>query len=136
MWTKSCWFVSRACARSLFDPRGPPAQIGGSTRIPKLQEMLSEMLLQGDKPSVAGSAAGGSKKGKKKKGGAGATSPAAAAPAASESKRELCKSVNPDEAVAVGAAIQAAILSGNAKSAKDSKLGAAPVARARFATQQ
>lgn len=45
--------------------------VGGSTRIPKLQEMLSEFF-------------GG---------------------------KELCKSINPDEAVAYGAAIQAAVLS-------------------------
>jgi len=47
--------------------------IGGSTRIPKIQELL-----------------------KKHFGG-----------------KELCKSINPDEAVAYGAAVQAAILSGN-----------------------
>jgi len=46
--------------------------VGGSTRIPRVQTMLSEFL-------------GG---------------------------RELCKSVNPDEAVAYGAAVQAAILTG------------------------
>jgi len=46
--------------------------VGGSTRIPKVQNMLSEFL-------------GG---------------------------KELCKSVNPDEAVAYGAAVQAAILTG------------------------
>jgi len=46
--------------------------VGGSTRIPKVQTLLSEFL-------------GG---------------------------RELCKSVNPDEAVAYGAAVQAAILTG------------------------
>jgi len=45
--------------------------VGGSTRVPKLQEMLSEFF-------------GG---------------------------KELCKSINPDEAVAYGAAIQAAVLS-------------------------
>ena len=47
--------------------------IGGSTRIPKIQEMLTKHF-------------GG---------------------------KELCKSINPDEAVAYGAAVQAAILSGN-----------------------
>jgi heat shock 70kDa protein 1/2/6/8 len=47
--------------------------VGGSTRIPKIQNMLSEYF-------------GG---------------------------KELCKSINPDEAVAYGAAVQAAILSGN-----------------------
>ena len=46
--------------------------VGGSTRIPKIQELLSEFF-------------GG---------------------------KELCKSINPDEAVAYGAAIQAAVLSG------------------------
>lgn len=51
--------------------------VGGSTRIPKLQKMLSDYF-------------GG---------------------------KELCKSVNPDEAVAYGAAVQAAILSGDSKSA-------------------
>ena len=52
--------------------------VGGSTRIPKLQEMLSDYF-------------GG---------------------------KELCKSINPDECVAYGAAVQAAILSGT----KDEKL--------------
>ena len=47
--------------------------IGGSTRIPKIQELLKRHF-------------GG---------------------------KELCKSINPDEAVAYGAAVQAAILSGN-----------------------
>ena len=47
--------------------------VGGSTRIPKMQKMISEMF----------------------------------------NGKELNKSVNPDEAVAYGAAIQAAILSGN-----------------------
>ena len=47
--------------------------VGGSTRIPKVQKMVSEFF-------------GG---------------------------KELCKSVNPDEAVAQGAAIQAAIISGS-----------------------
>ena len=49
--------------------------VGGSTRIPKIQELLSDFF----------------------------------------NGKELCKSVNPDEAVAQGAAIQAAILSGNSK---------------------
>ena len=54
--------------------------VGGSTRIPKVQKMLSEFF----------------------------------------NGKELCKSVNPDEAVAYGAAVQAAILSGSAEgSAKD-----------------
>ncbi|BFG38605.1 hypothetical protein CerSpe_248790 [Prunus speciosa] len=48
--------------------------VGGSSRIPKVQELLQEVF-----------------KGK-----------------------ELCKSINPDEAVAYGAAVQAAVLSGNA----------------------
>ena len=47
--------------------------VGGSSRIPKVQELLQEVF-----------------KGK-----------------------ELCKSINPDEAVAYGAAVQAAALSGN-----------------------
>jgi L1 cell adhesion molecule like protein len=47
--------------------------VGGSTRIPKIQKMLSDFF----------------------------------------NGKELCKSINPDEAVAVGAAIQAAILSGS-----------------------
>ena len=52
--------------------------VGGSTRIPKIQEQLSQFF----------------------------------------DGKELCKSINPDEAVAYGAAVQGAILSGN----KDSKL--------------
>ena len=47
--------------------------VGGSTRIPKLQQMLSDFF----------------------------------------NGKELCKSVNPDEAVAYGAAVQAAVLSGD-----------------------
>lgn len=47
--------------------------VGGSTRIPKLQQMLQEFF----------------------------------------NGKELCKSINPDEAVAYGATVQAAILSGN-----------------------
>ena len=47
--------------------------VGGSTRIPKIQKMLSEFF----------------------------------------NGKELCKSVNPDEAVAIGASIQAAILGGS-----------------------
>lgn len=47
--------------------------VGGTTRIPKIQSMLSEFF----------------------------------------NGKELCKSVNPDEAVAYGAAVQAAILSGS-----------------------
>ncbi len=50
--------------------------VGGSTRIPKIQEMLSTFF----------------------------------------NGKELCKSINPDEAVAYGATVQAAILSGNNKS--------------------
>jgi heat shock 70kDa protein 1/2/6/8 len=52
--------------------------VGGSTRIPKIQEQLSNFF----------------------------------------NGKELCKNINPDEAVAYGAAVQGAILSGN----KDSKL--------------
>ena len=52
--------------------------VGGSTRIPKIQELLSNFF----------------------------------------NGKELCKSINPDEAVAYGAAVQAAILSGM----KDEKL--------------
>jgi len=52
--------------------------VGGSTRIPKIQQMLSEFF----------------------------------------NGKELCKSINPDECVAYGAAIQAAILTG----VKDSKI--------------
>ena len=47
--------------------------VGGSTRIPKIQQLLSELF----------------------------------------NGKELCKSINPDEAVAYGAAVQAALLSGN-----------------------
>lgn len=47
--------------------------VGGSTRIPKVQEMLSEYF----------------------------------------NGKELCKSINPDEAIAYGAAVQAALLSGH-----------------------
>jgi L1 cell adhesion molecule like protein len=54
--------------------------VGGSTRIPKVQHMLSEFF-------------GG---------------------------KELCKAINPDEAVAVGAAVQGAILSGARSSATQS----------------
>ncbi|TKY71900.1 Heat shock 70 kDa protein [Spatholobus suberectus] len=50
--------------------------VGGSTRIPKVQQLLRDMF------SVNGNI------------------------------KELCKSINPDEAVACGAAVQAAILSG------------------------
>lgn len=56
--------------------------VGGSTRIPKLQEMLMEMF----------------------------------------SGKPLCKSLNPDEAVAYGAAVQGAILSGKRNSKTDSLL--------------
>jgi len=54
--------------------------VGGSTRIPKVQHMLSEYF-------------GG---------------------------KELCKAINPDEAVAVGAAVQGAILSGARSAATQS----------------
>jgi len=56
--------------------------VGGSTRIPKVQSMLSEFF----------------------------------------NGKELCKSINPDEAVAFGATVQAAILSGANKSEKLSEL--------------
>jgi heat shock 70kDa protein 1/2/6/8 len=56
--------------------------VGGSTRIPKVQSMLSDFF-------------GG---------------------------KEPCKSINPDEAVAFGATVQAAILSGNSGSEKLSEL--------------
>ena len=56
--------------------------VGGSTRIPKVQSMLSDFF-------------GG---------------------------KEPCKSINPDEAVAFGATVQAAILSGNSESEKLSEL--------------
>jgi len=52
--------------------------VGGSTRVPKLQQLLSEFF-------------GG---------------------------KELCKTINPDEAVAYGATVQAAILNGDDKSSK------------------
>lgn len=52
--------------------------VGGSTRIPKIQAMLSEYF----------------------------------------NGKELCKNINPDEAVAYGATVQAAILSGSAKHSK------------------
>jgi len=52
--------------------------VGGSTRIPKIQSMLSEFF----------------------------------------NGKELCKSINPDECVAYGAAVQAAILTGNDKTSK------------------
>lgn len=56
--------------------------VGGSTRIPKLQEMLSQYF----------------------------------------DGRELCKSLNPDEAVAYGAAVQAGILSGRRNEATEDML--------------
>lgn len=52
--------------------------VGGSTRIPKVQQLLSEFF----------------------------------------NGKDLCKSINPDEAVAFGATVQAAILSGTEKSEK------------------
>jgi L1 cell adhesion molecule like protein len=52
--------------------------VGGSTRIPKVQQLLQDFF----------------------------------------NGKELCKSINPDEAVAYGAAVQAAILSGHSQSAK------------------
>jgi L1 cell adhesion molecule like protein len=56
--------------------------VGGSTRIPKVREMLSTFF----------------------------------------NGKELCQSINPDEAVAYGAAVQAAILSGNSDDKTDSIL--------------
>ena len=56
--------------------------VGGSTRIPKVQELLSNFF----------------------------------------NGKQLCKSINPDEAVAYGAAVQAAILSGNTDSKTDELL--------------
>jgi heat shock 70kDa protein 1/2/6/8 len=56
--------------------------VGGSTRIPRVQQMLSELF----------------------------------------NGKEACKSINPDEAVAFGATVQAAILSGADKSEKLSEL--------------
>jgi len=56
--------------------------VGGSTRIPKIQSLLSQFF----------------------------------------SGKELCKAINPDEAVAFGATVQAAILSGADKSEKLSEL--------------
>lgn len=56
--------------------------VGGSTRIPKVQSMLSEFF----------------------------------------NGKDLCKTINPDEAVAYGATVQAAILSGADKSEKLSEL--------------
>lgn len=67
----------------LTDAKAKPSDVaevvlvGGSTRIPKVQDMLSEYF----------------------------------------NGKELCKSINPDEAVAVGAAIQGAVLSGDQSSA-------------------
>lgn len=74
--------------RVMVEARADPADVmdvvlvGGSTRIPKVQEMLREFF-------------GG---------------------------KELCKSINPDEAVAYGAAVQGAILSGKRHSATESLL--------------
>ena len=56
--------------------------VGGSTRIPKIRELLTAFF----------------------------------------NGKELCSSINPDEAVAYGAAVQAAILSGNSDSKTDSIL--------------
>ena len=55
--------------------------VGGSTRIPKIQEMLTEFF----------------------------------------SGKELNKSINPDEAVAYGAAVQAALLSGKQRDSEELK---------------
>ena len=56
--------------------------VGGSTRIPKVQNLISEYF----------------------------------------NGKDLCKSINPDEAVAYGAAVQAAILSGDTNEKTDSLL--------------
>lgn len=56
--------------------------VGGTTRIPKIQSLLSDMF----------------------------------------NGKELCKSINPDEAVAYGAAVQAAILAGHGDAKTDSLL--------------
>merc|ERR1712224_475990 len=70
------------CEKVLRDAKISKAQVdeivlvGGSTRIPKIQSMLSEFF----------------------------------------NGKELCKSINPDEAVAYGATVQAAVLSGAEKS--------------------
>jgi heat shock protein 1/8 len=72
----------------LKDAKMKPAEIddivlvGGSTRIPKLQEMLREMF----------------------------------------DNKQLCKALNPDEAVAYGAAVQGAILNGKRSSKTDNVL--------------
>jgi len=76
------------CEKVLRDAKIPKNQVdevvlvGGSTRIPKVQSMLSEFF----------------------------------------NGKEPCKSINPDEAVAFGATVQAAILSGADKSEKLSEL--------------
>merc|ERR1712176_666415 len=76
------------CEKALRDSKIAKNQVhevvlvGGSTRIPKIQSMLSEFF----------------------------------------NGKELCKSINPDEAVAYGATVQAAILSGADKSEKLSEL--------------
>jgi heat shock protein 1/8 len=71
--------------------------VGGSTRIPKVQQLLSDFF----------------------------------------NGKELCKSINPDEAVAYGAAVQAAILSGegNEKACAATCRGVAHVACVRVAVQ-
>merc|ERR1712164_65136 len=56
--------------------------VGGSTRIPKIQQLLSEFF----------------------------------------NGKEPCKNINPDEAVAYGATVQAAVLSGHDQSEKLSEL--------------
>jgi L1 cell adhesion molecule like protein len=58
--------------------------VGGSTRVPKIQELLAQYF--------------------------------------NKDVSKLCKSINPDEAVAYGAAIQAAVLSGNKSDKLDSLL--------------
>lgn len=61
--------------------------VGGSTRIPKIQQLLSNFF----------------------------------------NGKELCKSINPDEAVAYGAAVQAGIISGEAETADILLLDVAPL---------
>jgi L1 cell adhesion molecule like protein len=69
---------ARTILNALFETKNEVVLVGGSTRIPKVQELLSEFF----------------------------------------NNKELNKSINPDEAVAFGATVQAAILSGADKSEK------------------
>ncbi len=65
------WLCIGATSRFFMGPM-QVVLVGGSTRIPKVQQLLKDFF----------------------------------------NGKELCKSINPDEAVAYGAAVQAAILSG------------------------